>query len=168
MKLAFCALIVFAPVRPGVAQRPAIDCNWLLVDTTTKTATLALVAGLTGANRGLNFDGFKEGALTFSVPLNWNVVIAFRNQDSLPHSVIVIDSVAPLPAVPAAPAFPGAMTGRLVPGIARAGTDTLRFVASKLGAYEIVCGVRGRGLAGMWIRLRVSATDKRPYLAAPR
>src|SRR6266566_7054862 len=77
-----------SPTRPTpTTQTPQIDCNWLTVDTTAKTATFQLVAGLTGLNGALNFNGFKDGGLTLSVPLNWKVVIAFRNHDGvLPHS----------------------------------------------------------------------------------
>src|SRR5207253_10459545 len=84
-----------APTRPvPTTQTPQIDCNWLTVDTTAKTATFQLVSGLTGLNGALNFNGFKVGGLTLSVPLNWKVVIAFRNHDGmLPHSAEIIDSV---------------------------------------------------------------------------
>src|SRR2546426_3904684 len=40
-----------SPTRPTpTTQTPQIDCNWLTVDTTAKTATFQLVAGLTGLN----------------------------------------------------------------------------------------------------------------------
>src|SRR5467141_2252910 len=99
-------LLLAAPVC--AAQNPStlsqIDCNWLTVDTTAKTATFLLVAGLTGLNGGLNFKGFKDGGLTLSLPLNWKVVIAFRNHDGvLPHSAEIIDSVKPMPTGPVDP-----------------------------------------------------------------
>ncbi|MBW8840176.1 MAG: hypothetical protein JF602_10080, partial [Gemmatimonadetes bacterium] len=74
--------------RPTTAiQTPQIDCTWLTVDSAAKTATFQLIAGLTGLNGALNFNGFKDGGLTVTVPLNWNVVIEFRNHDAnLSHS----------------------------------------------------------------------------------
>jgi uncharacterized cupredoxin-like copper-binding protein len=39
-------------------------------------------------------------------------------------------------------------------------------VANKAGAYMIFCAVPGHGLAGMWIRLKVSPTEKRPTLTS--
>lgn len=132
---------------------PQIDCTWLTVDTTAKVATFQLIAG------GTNFNGFKNGTLTLSVPLNWKVAIALRSQDSLTRSVTVVDSVKPLPTGAVAAAFPGAMTG--------AATDTLRFVASKAGAYLILGRVSGQRSASMWMRFRVSAADARPTLSAP-
>jgi hypothetical protein len=157
-----------ASSRPAlVTQTPQIDCNWLSVDTTAKKATFQVTAGLTTLNGGLNFNGFKDGGLTLSIPLNWNVVIAFRNHDTvLPHSAEVIDTVKPLPPGPADPAFPRAQTVRLQQGLGAEEADTVRFVANKAGSYMIFCAVPGHGLAGMWIRLKVSADDKRPTLIA--
>jgi len=51
-------------------------------------------------------------------------------------------------------------------GLPEGATDSLRFVASKTGSYMIFCAVPGHGLAGMWIRFKVSATEKRPTLLA--
>lgn len=177
MKKLFCLIVGFGvlSVRAAVAQNPPaptkqspqIDCTWLTVDSATETATLQLTAGLTSLNSGLNFNGFKDGGLTFTVPLNWNVVIAFTNHDgALPHSVQVIDSMKPLPAGPVDPAFPRAVSTRLMEGIASQGKDSFRFTAAKAGSYWIYCAVPGHGLAGMWIRFRVSATEKQPNLTA--
>ena len=142
--------------RAGGAQNapaPQIDCTWLTVDTTAKTATFQLIAGA-------NFNGFRNGALTLTVPLNWKVAIAFRSRDTVPHSVAVIDSVKPLPTGPVTAAFPGAM--------ASVAADTLRFVANKPGSFLIVGRVAGQASAGMWMRFKVSPIDQRPYLAARR
>jgi hypothetical protein len=157
-----------APSRPPpTTQTPQIDCTWLTVDTTTKTATFQLIAGLTGLNGALNFNGFRDGGLTLTVPLNWNVVMHFTNRDGdLPHSAEVIDSMKPMPAGPVDPAFPRAMTLRLAQGIESGGEDDIRFVANKAGSYLIFCAVPGHGLAGMWIRLHVSRTDNRPTLSS--
>jgi len=157
-----------APSHPALTtQTSQIDCTWLTVDTATKTATYQLIAGLTGLNGALNFNGFKDGGLTLAVPLNWNVVINFRNHDGmLPHSAEVIDSMKPVPAGPVDPAFPRAMTLRLAQGLGPEEQDSFRFVANKAGSYWIFCGVPGHGLAGMWIRFKVSPTEKRPTLAA--
>jgi len=137
------------------------------VDSATKTATFQLTAGLTQLNGGLNFNGFNAGKLTLTVPTNWNVVIRFVNHDAnLPHSVEVVDSVKPMPAGPLDPAFPRAMSVRLMQGIGSGETDSLRFVASKPGTYLIFCAVPGHGLTGMWLRLKVSPTEKQPKLIA--
>src|SRR5216684_4995311 len=155
--------MVMILVRPGMTQTPPapapqIDCNWLSVDTTAKTATFQLTAGLTQLNGGLNFNGYNDGKLTLTVPAGWNVVIRFTNHDAnLPHSAEVVDTTKPMPAGPVEPpAFPRAMTVRLMQGLASGEADSLRFVANKAGSYMIFCAVPGHGLAGMWIRLKVS------------
>jgi sulfocyanin len=167
----FCGILLLAPsicVAQSQATQPQIDCNWLTVDTTAKTATLQLTAGLTQLNSGLNFNGFNDGKLTLTVPANWTVVLRFTNHDAnLPHSAEVVDTAKPMPAGPVEPAaFPHAMTGKLMQGLGSGQTDSVRFVANKAGSYMIFCAVPGHGLAGMWIRLKVSPTEKRPTLTS--
>lgn len=163
----FSALSTLAGAQNPPTQSPQIDCTWLTVDSATKTATFQLTAGLTQLNGGLNFNGFNDGKLTLTVPTSWNVVIKFVNHDAnLPHSAEVVDSVKPMPAGPVDPAFPRAMSVRLMQGIGSGESDSLRFVAGKPGTYLIFCAVPGHGLAGMWLRLKVSATEKQPKLVA--
>src|SRR5207247_2195179 len=150
-----------------VVEAPIIDPSWLQADTVTKTATFQLVAGLTGLNGALNFNGFRDGGLTLTVPLGWNVVLHFRNHDGmLPHSAEVIPDTHPLPTGPVAPAFARAFTLRLEQGLISEQTDDLRFIADRGGSYLIFCGVPGHGAAGMWVRLEVSGSVHRPSLAA--
>ena len=145
----------------------AIDSSWLSADTASHTATFELIAGLTGLNGALNFNGFRDGEFTLTVPLGWTVVMHFRNHDGmLPHSAEVIEDVHPLPTQPVTPAFPRASTIRLAEGLPSEGRDDIRFIADKGGSYLIFCGVPGHGAAGMWIRLAVSGSVRKPSLAA--
>jgi len=149
------------------APTPAVDPSWLQVDTVTKTVTFQLVAGLTGLNGALNFNGFRDGELTLTVPLGWTVVMHFRNHDGmLPHSAEIIPDTHPLPTGPVAPAFPRALTLRLDQGLISEQTDDIRFIADKGGSYLIFCGVPGHGAAGMWVRFEVSGSVRKPSLAA--
>ena len=151
----------------AAAPAPAVDPSWLQVDTVTKTATFQLVAGLTGLNGALNFNGFRDGELTLTVPLGWAVVMHFRNHDGmLPHSAEIIPATHPLPTGPVAPAFPRAFTLRLDQGLISEQTDDIRFIADKGGSYLIFCGVPGHGAAGMWVRFEVSGSVRKPSLAA--
>ncbi len=163
-------LLLSAPVCAAQTSpaKPQIDSNWLTVDTTGKTATFQLISGLTPLNSGLNFNGFNDGKLTLTVPTGWTVVIRFTNHDAnLPHSAEVVDTTKPMPAGPVdPPVFAHAMTAKPLTGIPEGASDLLRFVASKAGSYMIFCAVPGHGLAGMWIRFKVSATEKRPTLVA--
>ncbi len=174
-------LLLSAPVCAAQTStaKPQIDSNWLTVDTTGKTATFQLISGLTPLNSGLNFNGFNEGKLTLTVPTGWTVVlrfiptgwtvvIRFTNHDAnLPHSAEVVDTTKPMPAGPVdPPVFAHAITAKPMTGLPEGATDSVRFVASKAGSYLIFCAVPGHGLAGMWIRFKVSATEKRPTLVA--
>ncbi|MGH7539056.1 MAG: sulfocyanin-like copper-binding protein [Gemmatimonadales bacterium] len=161
---------VMLPVAIGGQTAPpaqVIDPAWLMVDSSTKTATFKLIAGLTGLNGALNFNGFRDGGLTLTVPLGWNVVMKFSNHDGdLPHSAEVIANTKPLPYGPVDAAFDRAVTIRLAQGLEAGAEDDIRFVASKAGSFIVFCAVPGHGAAGMWIRFRVSESAGRPGLAA--
>jgi sulfocyanin len=167
--LATAAALPAAACAQGERSVPvqAIDSSWLHVDTATRTATFELIAGLTGLNGALNFNGFRDGGLTVTVPVGWTVVMHFRNHDGmLPHSAEIIPEAHPLPTQPVTPAFARAFTVRLAEGIPSEGRDDLRFVANSGGSYLIFCGVPGHGAAGMWVRFEVSGSVRTPYLAA--
>lgn len=158
--LLICSLAV--PLR---AQQQHVDTTWLSFDATAKTARFQLIAGLTGVNGALNFNGFRDGGLTLVIPVGWTAEIAFKNHDGmLPHSAEVISPQTPLPTQPVSPAIPRAFTLKLATGLPPGGTDVMRFAAKPPGEYLIFCGVPGHGAAGMWIRLRVSATAQMPAL----
>ncbi len=157
--------VVLRAQGDAAAPAPTVDPSWLQVDTVTKTDTFQLVAGLTGLNGALNFNGFRDGGLTLTGPLGWTVVMHFRNHDGmLPHSAEIIADTHPLPTGPVAPAFPRAFTLRLDQGLISEQTDDMRFIADRGGSYLIFCGVPGHGAAGMWIRLEVSGSLRTPSL----
>jgi hypothetical protein len=148
------------------AAPPAIDPTWLTVDSAGRTAEFQLIAGLTGLNGALNFNGFRDGGLVFTVPVGWSVVMDFTNRDgNLPHSAEVIPDVKPLPIGPVPPAFERAYTIKLQQGLQSGEADDIRFVADRAGEFLIFCAVPGHGVAGMWIRLTVSSTARRPALS---
>jgi hypothetical protein len=161
------AVILPLCLTAAVGSGPDIDPAWLSVDVPAKAVRFQLIAGLTGVNGALNFNGFRDGGLTLVVPVGWRTEIDFRNHDGmLPHSAEIIAPETPLPTQPAAPAIPRAFTLRLAEGLVSEATDTLRFTAQPEGEYLIVCGVPGHGAAGMWIRFRVSAATEAPALVA--
>jgi sulfocyanin len=159
------AFVTVSLAVPASAQEQGVDPTWLTFDTAAKTVRFQLIAGLTGLNGALNFNGFRDGALTLEVPVGWKTEIDFRNHDGmLPHSAEVIAPRTPLPTQPVDPAIPRAFTFKLGEGLPSEAKDIMRFAAQPAGEYLIVCGVPGHGAAGMWIRLRVSATAKTPAL----
>jgi len=158
------AVVTLLGAATAHAQQ-AIDPTWLSFDAAARSARFQLIAGLTGLNGALNFNGFSDGGLTFVVPLGWQTEIDFRNHDGmLPHSAEVIAPQTPLPIQPLDPAIPRAFTLRLAEGLISEATDTMRFTAQPAGDYLIFCGVPGHGAAGMWIRFQVSASAKVPVL----
>ena len=161
------AALVALCLTPTVGPGPDIDPTWLSFDAPAKTVRFQLIAGLTGLNGALNFNGFSDGGLTLVVPAGWRTEIDFRNHDGmLPHSAEIIVPQTPLPTQPVAPAIPRAFTLRLNEGLVSEATDTLRFTAQPAGEYVIFCGVPGHGAAGMWIQFRVSVTTEAPALLA--
>lgn len=165
LRLALGLLLIGSLTVPARAQQQRVDPTWLSFDSGAKTARFQLIAGLTGLNGALNFNGFRDGGLTVVIPAGWTAEIAFKNHDGmLPHSAEVISPQTPLPAQPVSPAIPRAFTLKLSTGIPPEGTDVMRFAAQPAGEYLIFCGVPGHGAAGMWIRLRVSETAHAPTL----
>ena len=143
----------------------AIDSSWLSYDRAAKTVPFRLVAGLTGLNGALNFNGFDDGTLVLIVPVGSKVVMDFFNHDGmLPHSAEVIPAELPVPAAAVTPAIPRAYTDRLEEGLPPLAKDGMIFTATPAGDYFIFCGVPGHGRSGMYIRLKVSADVKVPIL----
>ena len=160
-----CIGLVIMSAVSASAQQQQVDSKWLTFDTAGNTVRFQLIAGLTGLNGALNFNGFRDGELTLVVPVGWKTEIAFSNHDGmLPHSAEVIAPQVPLPTQPAPAAIPRAFTVNLEKGLPPLGTDDIRFTAKPAGEYLIFCGVPGHGAAGMWIRLQVSATARTPAL----
>lgn len=165
----FALLAIVALCGRSAAQTPPqpVDPSWLKVDSAKKTANFQLTAGLTGLNGALNFNGFRDGGLTLTVPLNWNVALHFLNHDGmLPHSAEVIGEQKPVPTNPIPPAFDRAATTMLQDGLTSGQTDVVKFLANRVGAFLIFCGVPGHGAAGMWIRLKVDSLASAPALSA--
>jgi sulfocyanin SoxE-like protein len=170
VKLNGCLGVLGVLARALAAQSdspPPIDSTWLVTDVPTKTVQFQLIAGFSGLNGALNFNGFGDGGLTFTVPAGWHVVIHFINHDGmLAHSAEVIPD-GPVPITGATtPAFSQAVTLRLQEGLTTTERDDMKFAADTAGSYLIICGVPGHASAGMWIHFKVSAGADRPLLTA--
>jgi uncharacterized cupredoxin-like copper-binding protein len=151
--------LAMAATALAAQAAPRVDPTWLKSDSAASRAELTLVAGLTPANGGMNFNGAGTGTLTLTVPAHWTVAFHFRNNDQvLPHSVMVIAAVEPVPVSGARPAFAHAATRQPDQGVSPGGHEEVQFVADRAGSYMIYCAVPGHGPAGMWLRLEVSAT----------
>lgn len=77
---------------------------------------------------GVQFRRLRQGAMTVTVPVGWNVEVGFENVAPLPHSLAVISSRTTQPAGGiAAPAFPGGATATLIGGLPRGVMTTFTF-----------------------------------------
>lgn len=124
---------------------------------------VSIVAGKDAGGGGFDFNGYKNGAMTITVPVGWQVVVHFANASDLPHSLAVLPSGADKQPVPAAaPVFSGAATRDLAAGLPKGAKQTFTFEATKPGTYELVCGVAGHAVAGMWDKLVVSSATEAP------
>src|SRR2546422_7698659 len=142
-------MVTLLSATSAQAQQQAIDPTWLSFNAAARTARFQLIAGLTGLNGALNFNGFSDGGLTFVVPVGWQTEIDFKNHDGmLPHSAEIITARTPLPVQSVTPAIPQAFTLSLDQGLVSEATDTMRFTAQPAGDYLIFCGVPGAGAAG--------------------
>jgi sulfocyanin len=151
----------------GQAGPVKVDPSWMTVKAADSTVEFRLVAGLTPANGGMNFDGATKGALVLTVPVKWHVILHFVNDDeNMPHSAEVTAVQVPPPATPGKPAFPGAESKDAALGVNAGSKQDIHFTAAQPGSYLIVCAVPGHAAAGMWIRLAVSATATRPEVQA--
>lgn len=135
---------------------------------TPKTVNLNLISAYTTDSSGLNFNGFANGALKITVPLNWKVNVTFSNKDAnIPHSVGFV-SYANRTSMQASPVFPGAVSAHFMDGIT-ASSQPLQFsfVANKSGKFAFICGVPGHDAGGMWDEFDVSPTAKAPTVTTP-
>src|SRR5438552_14528117 len=160
-------LVCAVGARPQTTKGCKIDPAWLRADAASKTADFKLVAGLTDANGGMNFNGFSQGGLVLTVPQGWNVVLHFKNEDpNLPHSVEIIAEAPAVPVGPVPPAFEHATTGRLEQGFPTGQGADVRFVPAKAGSFLLFCAVPGQGAGGMWVRLAAAEPAASPALDA--
>jgi len=139
---------------------------WMQVDVGKQSVRLLIVGSADGTNGTMNFNGYGNGEMSVIVPLGWTVRVDFENKGlaALPHSLVIINPVTPLPIEDGVPAFPRALTVRLVAGLLAGETDSFEFVANKEGRFLFFCGVTGHGVAGMWDYLIVSKEARLPRI----
>jgi hypothetical protein len=144
--------------------------SWMTVDAAMQRVRLLLVGSADGANGTMNFNGYGQGEMSVTVSFGWTVRVDFENKGlaALPYSLTIINPVTPLPIEDGVPAFPRALTIRLVSGLLAGETDWFEFVADKEGRFLFFCGVTGHGVAGMWDYLIVSKEAKVPSVHVTR
>ena len=146
-----------APTPVPVDTGPMQDGEFLWYHASRKLVKVRIVAGYSGVNDGLNFNGGTSGDRTVVVPLGWLVIVTVANEDeTLMHSALVAAHELPVPPEPPAPAFEGARIASFARGLPNGESEEMRFTASRAGQFLLMCGVPGHGEGGMWINLEVS------------
>lgn len=157
------AMCLLAPDSAG-ADAPA----WMKVDAAHKTVHFDVQMAEDGANGTLNFNGYAKGAMTLTVPAGWHVTMHVVNAGAgaIPHSLEILPVSEAIPSQGVEPpAFSGAETIDLIPGLNPQQADDVDFVAGAPGKYWIFCGVPGHGASGMWDFFVVSASATAPSVS---
>ena len=146
--LATAGVSACAPGGAGQSPPPK-PAQFLKVDAAARSAQLTLIAGYPGTATEFNFDGYTDGALTVTVPVQWRVTIKCENQGTVAHSCAVTKGSSSQPADPAWSTeipFDG-----MEPGI----TESFTFTPHAAARYRIACLVPGHEDSGMWVQLDV-------------
>lgn len=139
--------------------------EWMVVDSENKFVSFIIIGGYDGSNGTYNFNGFSEGELTITVPLDWKVEMRYTTRSAYkPHSAGITLPTDPMPQEGGTLAFAGAATNQFIRGIHANNSSTFTFVAKKTGRYWLFCGVSGHGKGGMWDYFVVSDSIDQPSI----
>ncbi len=141
--------------------------DWLTVDNENRKVGLYIVAALNTHNSGWNFNGYANGDLTITVPLDWLVEIRFTSRDgNFAHSVgiVEIEAEIPLSGDQAKVALPRAFSLQFSRGLFGPKEDKFDFKANRIGRFLLFCGVPVHAKGGMWNYFVVSEGISEPYV----
>ncbi len=133
--------------------------NDVYVSTARKTVVFEVTAAATAANNGFNFNGYAKGQANFIVPTGWLVNFIFKNDQALPHSLAVINSLKIGPDL-----SPLAETPNPTVGLSGTASQYASFSTVTPGKFYLVCLVPGHLATGMWDNFTVSATATAPSI----
>jgi sulfocyanin len=144
--------------------------DWMTADAAERVVHLKIIGSMNHINGTMNFNGYGNGDMTITIPYGWTVKIEFENGGfgALPHSLAVIDAAKRPKQQGGEPAFPGAMTVKLVAGMMPKETDSFEFEANKAGKFLLFCGVPSHGNNGMWNYLVISKKAKAPAVTVKK
>lgn len=139
------------------------EADFLKLSDKPKTVKVVLVATLTSANYGMNFNGYSHGKAVFTIPKDWTVEVTFINPSPIPHSAIVVEKDMTKKLQMGAPCFDGASVPKPEVGISFNKAE-FQFVADEEGEYAFACGFPAHAINGHWLALNVSTDAKAPTL----
>lgn len=155
--LLLAVFLVLGPIAS--ARNPA--AKWVKSIPKRHRANVVLIAGLTKAAAGFNFNGYSNGKLKITVPRGWRVHVLLKDKDPIPHSAMVVKWSTKPSAPKPKPAFRGAQSKGPYKGTTKGHKSAFTFRASKAGRYRIICAVPGHVEAGMWSVLIVKKGAKK-------
>jgi sulfocyanin len=158
------AVAACGTVTTGSSTKATGNAHWLRTSSTTRSVTIKILAG---EQNGMNFNGYANGQMLITVPVNWHVTVDFTNVDNAEtHSATIVPlqdrTLASIPQT--AVVFPGATTPNPSEGTGYNISQSFHFMATRPGTYALACGVPGHALMGMWDRVTVSQTAKLPSI----
>ncbi len=149
------------PLTGTGSGTPPDPKQYLKVDAKTKTAIVTLIAGYPATDYQFNYDGYGNGSLVLTVPVDWAVTVQCANHSTVPNSCAVVASGSATQPIQAGWTTPDPTRG-LDPGQ----SASFSFTPQTAGAYRIASLVRGSEASGMWLDLEV-VQDGTPTLTAP-
>jgi uncharacterized cupredoxin-like copper-binding protein len=154
---AAAVLALAVPLTPHSTAVAAAGSKFLKADTTKHTAALKLIAGLTRANSGMNFDGYAKGSMTVTIPMGYKVTVTFTDKDITGHSALIV-AFANRDGSSHTLAFSHAGSPDTTAGTQPGNTVKFTFVAKRTGKFAIICGVDSHAKLGMWDVLKVTSS----------
>lgn len=144
------------------AQQTNLTSKFMTVDSASQTVTLNLIAAYTTANNYENFNGYANGRMVVTIPTGYTVKVKYYNNGGIPVDLGVYTKDDRM-------AFHGAgdsiftMFENPVAGIEPGQSETVKFVASTPGSYQIAnyvdrfeqLGINANQDQGMWDTLNV-------------
>lgn len=167
---ALCARMAVPAIAQDTKLKRTVP-DWMTFDVEKRKVSLYVVAGLTTANSGWNFNGYANGDMTIVVPLGWTVEIRFTSRDAnYPHSVGIVEIEDEMPASgdQAKIAFPRAFSLQFSRGFFGPREDKFDFKVDRAGRFWMLCGVPPHARGGMWDYFVVSEEAEEPYVELPQ
>jgi hypothetical protein len=139
------------------------EADFIKLGDKDKTVKLLVVATWSGANYGMNFNGFSKGEAVYTIPKDWTVEVTFINPSPVPHSLIVLEKEQTKKIQVPEPYFEGGAVPKHLQGLAY-DKATFSFTASEAGEFALACGFPGHTMNGHWIGLEIKEDVKVPTL----
>ena len=152
-QLLLALILVVAACDPVTGTGPGTPPDpkqYLKTDMSSRAVIVTLIAGYPATDYQFNYDGYRNGALTLTVPAGWQVTVQCANHSTVPQSCAVVANGSAT-----SPMQDGWSTPNPEQGLAPGQSASFTFTPTALGTFRIASLVRGSEASGMWMGLRV-------------